>query len=184
AHLSREQAGDRFTGLRLAPGVGPLVFGVRAYELRDQRVPLSAVWPERAVRLLAERVAGAPQPGRVLESAAAERLTERRGDGPRAGSVTGTVADLLGRGWGVAEVARRVGLGERQLHRRCLDAFGYGPKHLARVLRMRRALRLADGDTPLAEVAITAGYADQAHLSREVRALAGVAVTQLLGRRP
>ena len=67
-----------------------------------------------------------------------------------------------------------MGLNERRLHRRCLAAFGYGPKTLARILRMNRAVDLARAGTPFATVAVAAGYADQAHLARDVRALAGV----------
>ncbi|MFD3682356.1 helix-turn-helix domain-containing protein, partial [Streptomyces sp. NPDC058613] len=77
----------------------------------------------------------------------------------------------------VAAVAAAVGLGERRLHRRSLDAFGYGPRTLGRVLRMRRALALARSGMRYAEVAHAAGYADQAHLAREVRALAGTTLT-------
>ncbi len=44
---------------------------------------------------------------------------------------------------------------------------------LARVLRLVRALELARGGMPYAAVAARAGYADQAHLAREVKALAG-----------
>ena len=61
-----------------------------------------------------------------------------------------------------------------RLHRRSLAAFGYGPKMLDRVLRLQRALGLARSGVPFATTAATAGYADQAHLSREVRSLAGV----------
>ena len=38
---------------------------------------------------------------------------------------------------------------ERHLHRRCLDAFGYGAKTLTRILRMNRALDLAERITVL-----------------------------------
>jgi AraC-like DNA-binding protein len=80
----------------------------------------------------------------------------------------------LDAGRDIGAVAAMLGITARQLHRRSLDAFGYGPKLLARVLRMHRALRLARAGTPLAETAARAGYADQAHLSRDVKALAGV----------
>ena len=66
------------------------------------------------------------------------------------------------------------------MHRRSLAAFGYGPKTLARILRFQRALALARAGTPLAEVAVRSGYADQAHLAREVRALAGVPLGRLM----
>ncbi|MEU4665925.1 helix-turn-helix domain-containing protein, partial [Micromonospora chalcea] len=71
-------------------------------------------------------------------------------------------------------------LGARALHRRSLTLFGYGPKTLARILRMRRALDLARAGAPLAEVAARSGYADQAHLTREVRELAGLPPSRLL----
>jgi transcriptional regulator GlxA family with amidase domain len=70
-----------------------------------------------------------------------------------------------------------VGLGELQLRRRFLDGVGYGPKTLARVLRFQRLLTLLTDDRPgrptLAEAAVLAGYADQAHMTAECIRLAG-----------
>lgn len=86
----------------------------------------------------------------------------------------GEVVARLRAGEGVAATAAAVGLGERRLHRLSLDAFGYGPRLLGRVLRLQRALALSRRGLAQAEVAYAAGYADQAHLTREVRALAGV----------
>jgi AraC-like DNA-binding protein len=76
----------------------------------------------------------------------------------------------------VATAARDVGLSERQLRRRSLDAMGYGPQTLGRILRFQRFVRLADvaPDRSLAELALDAGYADQSHLTRECTHLAGV----------
>lgn len=187
AHVVTDPPGTPVTGLRFAPGAGPRVFGVPAHELRDLRVPLAALWPERAVRELTERAMGErvmgeeagegrPTWGSELERAALRRLADagERDLVPRA-VLTGLRAGLP-----VREIAVRTGLSERQLHRRCAAAFGYGPKVLERVLRMRRALRLARAGRPLAEVAALAGYADQPHLSREVRTLAGVPMRELL----
>ncbi|MEE1928461.1 helix-turn-helix domain-containing protein [Streptomyces sp. TRM 70351] len=180
AQLSTEQPGDAWTGLRFAPGTGPAVLGVPAHELRDRRVPLDALWPPARVRRLAEYVAGAADRGAALETVAARTA----GAGPGAADpLYRAVAAGLAAGRGVAEVARAAGLSERQLHRRSLRAFGYGPKTLARVLRLQRALALARGGLPLAAVAAGAGYADQAHLARDVRALAGVPLTTLLAPR-
>ncbi|MFC4493162.1 helix-turn-helix domain-containing protein [Streptomyces ovatisporus] len=184
AHVHSPQTVSRITGLRFAPGTGPAVFGLPAYEVRDQRVPLGAVWPESAVRVLEERIASAAEPGRALEILAGERLGDEALKRSRtARPLNRSVVELLAHGRGVAEVARTVGLSERQLHRRCRDAFGYGPKTLTRVLRMQRALGMAGRTGSLAEVAVASGYADQAHLSREVRALAGVPPARLLGLR-
>ncbi|WP_380909474.1 helix-turn-helix transcriptional regulator [Streptomyces decoyicus] len=169
-------------GLRFAPGQGPAVFGVPAHELRDQRVPLADLWPAGRVRELAGRLAEAGATdsgggvGRLLEQTAVARLR----DGTTAGGRTAAVAAALARGRPVAEVARAVALSERQLHRLSLDAFGYGPKTLTRVLRLVRALDLARSGMPYAQVAARAGYADQAHLAREVKSLAGAPMGVLL----
>ena len=85
----------------------------------------------------------------------------------RAGRPVGPTADALG-------------LSARQLQRRCRISFGYGPKMLVRILRLQRALALAWRGHAFADVSATAGYADQAHLSREVKALAGVPLSELM----
>ena len=80
-----------------------------------------------------------------------------------------------------------LGIGERQLRRRFDDAVGYGPKTLQRVLRFQRFLALAEAertaggaDPDLARLAFAAGYADQAHLTRECTRLAGLPPAALL----
>ncbi|WP_117667665.1 helix-turn-helix transcriptional regulator [Micromonospora sp. MW-13] len=174
AQLSVSAAGDRWVGLRLPPGTGPAVFGVPAHELRDRRVPLADLWGPAAA--VAERTADGRAVGAALEEAARDRLRAAGGPDPLGAHLAGRLAA----GAPVGVVAAEVGLGARALHRRCQRLFGYGPKTLARILRMRRALALARAGTPLAEVAARAGYADQAHLTRDVRELAGVPPAALL----
>lgn len=70
--------------------------------------------------------------------------------------------------------AREVGVTERQLRRRFLDAVGYGPKRPQRVLRFQAFLRRSiEAEGGLAELAVGCGPMDQSHLSRETAALAG-----------
>lgn len=179
ARLTADPAGTSYVGLRLPPGMGPAVFGVPAVELRDARVDLGALWPAAAARRVTERAEEEPRDvAAALEAVAVARLAAAGGPDRLAAAL----ARELAGGHSVAEVARGVGLSERQLHRRSLELFGYGPKTLARVLRLQRALRVADSGGvpgPLAEIAAEAGYADQAHFAREVRALAGVPFTRL-----
>jgi AraC-like DNA-binding protein len=111
--------------------------------------------------------------------AAAARLTVAR---PPDRAVQAAVVRLLSPGQRVGELAADLGLSERQLHRRFLDAVGYGPKMLQRVLRLRRFLARADVD--LAAAAAQAGYSDQPHLTRECRQLTGLTPAQLALRRP
>lgn len=77
-------------------------------------------------------------------------------------------------------MADRLGLSTRQLHRRCLSSFGYGPRRLTRVLRLSRLCDERGSSVPLAQLAHATGYADQAHLSREVRELAGTTPARLV----
>ncbi|MEU5941375.1 helix-turn-helix domain-containing protein [Micromonospora sp. NPDC047548] len=176
AYRSASAPGERWLGLRLPPGTGPAVFGVPADELRDRRVPLDALWGRLAAEV-AERLGDRPT-GAALEAVVAARLAAAGGPDP----LGARVAALLAAGATVAATAAEVGLGPRALHRRSQDLFGYGPKTLARILRMRRALALARTGLGLAEVAARSGYADQAHLTRDVRELAGVPPAALLRR--
>ena len=83
-------------------------------------------------------------------------------------------------------VSDEVGLSPRQLRRRCEAAVGYGPKMLQRVLRFRRFVSLVDatgGATDLAEAAVSSGYADQPHLTRETVQLAGLTPAALIRTR-
>lgn len=174
AHLSTMGPGETFVGLRLPPGTGPSVLGVPADELRDLRVPLTDLWRARDARAAESRVA--PAPATALERLAAGRLAVVGGPDPLARQIAARLRD----GGTVTGIADALGLSARQLHRRCLPAFGYGPKTLGRILRLDRALAHARAGTPLATVAVVSGYADQAHLTREVRALAGVSPRELL----
>lgn len=176
AYLPVQVPGARGLGLRLAPGFGPEVFGLPANELRDQRVDLDAVWPTRVVRSLTDRVAAADDPGAVLEAIAAGSLAD--GDGPEPWALS--MAAAMRRGESVSDTARAVGFSERQLHRRSIAAFGYGPKTLARILRLQRALEHVHAGQSLALAAARAGYADQAHLSRDARRLAGATVSDVV----
>jgi len=163
-------------GLRFAPGFGPRVIGVPALDLTDSRVLLDDVWSSRHARQVVERLASSDDPGAVLEDIALEHA---RADDPDA-SLVDHIARRARCGDAVMSIAAAAGLSTRQLQRRCADAFGYGAKTLVRILRMSRALEMVRGGTTFAATAAVAGYADQAHLSRDVKDLAGVTLGQLV----
>lgn len=155
----------RWTGLRFAPGHAPSFLGVPGDALRDARVPLADLWGPVRARDLVERVARAVHAGAALEEIAAQAP-------PRDPATVATV-QLLAGGGSVAEVADALGLGVRTLHRRSLAAFGYPPQVLARVLRLQHAVAGLRSGLSASRVAQEAGFADQAHLAREVRAFTG-----------
>ena len=74
----------------------------------------------------------------------------------------------------VDAMAASAGIGVRQLERQFLEAVGLSPKAFIRTTRLQRALRLLRGGEPPADVAEACGFADQAHLAREFRSVAGV----------
>ncbi|GAA1896247.1 helix-turn-helix transcriptional regulator [Streptomyces durmitorensis] len=170
----------RYVGIRFYPGTAPAFLGVPAHELRDRRVDLADLWPSADARRLTERMDAARDPAAVLESLAVARAGENEPPDP----LLAHVVKALEAGRSIAATADEAGINARLLHRRSLAAFGYGPKTLARVLRLQRALALAGGGLAYAETAVVAGFADQAHLARDVKELAGMPLSELLSRRP
>lgn len=170
--------GQARCGVRFRVGAAGAGLRVPASELLDQRVPLRELWARRA-RRLEDRLAAAP----TIE-AALDALVEGVADAldPRPDPLVRQAALELTRGSSLAQVCRLVELGERQLRRRFHDAVGYGPATLVRVQRFQRFLSAAEEapETPLARLAADAGYADQAHLTRESRRLAGVSPAALV----
>lgn len=175
-------------GIRFHPGAAPALLGPPASELRDTRVAPDDLWG-RPGRELAERV-GEAVPAVRLQAMVAD-LTARAGDAAPPDPLVAAAVAWLEREPGAAvrvgALGPAVGLGERQLRRRFLDSVGYGPKTLARVLRFQRLLALLQRDPPLrptlAEAAILAGYADQAHMTAECTRLAGRSPAALVAGR-
>ena len=181
AHPDDLGPGTTIAAVRFRPGAAREVFGVPLDALRDARPGLADVWGPHAAEELAEAVAAAERPELVLAAAAAERLRGAAPSDPAMRSVARALQDARVPS-PVRGLADEVGLSERQLHRRCLAAFGYGAKTLHRVLRFQHALRRARGGDDLARVAHECGYADQAHMARDVSALAGTTMTSLVAR--
>lgn len=171
-------------GVRLRPGAAA-TFGVSGAELRDQHPTAEELWGA-AGRLLAQRAADAPDDRARLALLVDAVARHSAGARPTDPVVDGATRLLARGGATVAGVAAAVGVGERLLRRRFLDHVGYGPKTLGRVLRLQRLLTLAiTTDEGLAGLAALVGYADQAHLGREARALTGTTPARLVAaRRP
>ncbi len=164
------EPGSVLLGIRFRPGAGGAALGLPLSELRDRRVDLAELRPELAARLHAEL---APRDAADALSRLAAELAGTQADAAVEAAVE-RLADPRAR---VEALAGELGLSERQLRRRFHAAAGYGPKTLQRVLRFRRFLAASRED--LARAALEAGYADQAHLSRECARLAGTSPARL-----
>ena len=180
------EPGSVLVGIRFRPGAAHAALGVPASELAGRRLELDRLWGRPATALLGRLVdAGSP-------ALAADLLEQVFLDGaasaPEPDPIVAELVDRLQpwRARRVTDQASDLFLSPRQLRRRCLDAIGYGPKSLHRVLRFRGFLAridLGEESGDLARLAVRAGYADQAHLTRECVRLSGLTPRTFLAER-
>jgi AraC-like DNA-binding protein len=178
AKLERLPPGPR-VGIRFRTAAAGALLGLPARAVRDLRVPLAELWPREAALRLSEALEAADTMEcriAVLEAAVRERARSAPAPDPAVLAAVAAIGRRVRAPGAAREPAAAVPVGERQLRRRFADAVGYGPKQLERVLRLQRFLALSrtPAAPPLAVLALAAGYADQAHLGRECRDLAGV----------
>ena len=175
------KAGTVFVGVRFRPAAGGQVLGLPLSELRDQRVPLADLRGDTA-RALPATLSPAGAAAKILDVTGT--LVEDSSPDPAISAAAALLRDPAAR---AEDVAERVGLSERQFRRRSHAAIGYGPKTLQRILRFQRFVRLLDAAVlppDLAGLAVTTGYADQPHLTRECTALSGMTPAALARTRP
>jgi AraC-like DNA-binding protein len=165
------RAGTVIVGVRFRPSAGGTALGLPLSEVRDRRVALADLLPAAARRL----------PASLSPAEAAERAVDLAGlliaGAAPDHAVSRAAALLRDPAARTEDIAEQVGFSERQLRRRVHAAAGYGPKTLQRVLRFQRFVRMLDASAQqpdLALAAALAGYADQAHLTRECLALSGL----------
>jgi AraC-like DNA-binding protein len=163
-------------GIRFRPGRAHRVLGLPASELLDQRVSLEELWGAEGARIT-ERLLADPQ---QLSAVVAERLASPRYEADSL--VDEAVRRLLAGGPRVRTVVGDLPMSERQFRRSFTTSVGYGPATFLRVARLQRArnLSMAKPAMALAELALEAGYTDQAHLSRDLKDLTGSTPKQLL----
>jgi AraC-like DNA-binding protein len=175
--------GTTVIGVRFYPGVATAALGLPAGELVDLTLDLDEIWGRAAV-VLGELLAEARSP-EVALSILQERLAGRRAEGAEHDLVVLEAVRRLmpWRAGEIGSLSALLAISQSQLRRRCLAAVGVGPKALQRTLRFQGFLALVQsaalGGTPraggaLAALAAEAGYADQAHLSRECVRLTGL----------
>ena len=180
-HLS---PGARLFGVRFRPGAGALFLDARADELGDRDAPLADVVKAETAQLTDEVFEAENDADRI---AAVARFLAQAGARQRAedSRVRHAVGTLCRSHASVRDVAMAVRLSERQLERLFLERVGLRPKLFARVMRLQRAVALDSGTvtSSQAELALQAGYADESHLLRDFRALAGLSPRALAEER-
>ena len=176
-------AGTTIAGVRFHPGRASNFLGVPANALLNQSVALDDIsrtlhkklsWIADGTTLAARKAAlMAGLFNSVPHSSPADQV------------VNAAIQWLACRPNGqIGQLSAWTGLSARQLQRRFLAAVGYGPKTFHSILRFQYLLNLAAAKhnvRTLADLAAEAGYADQAHMTREVRHFSGTQPTVVLG---
>ena len=182
-YVDADQTGrTMMLGLRLRPGVLGSLIGHDARYLTDRSVSAEDVFG-KAARDLLGRIVSTPIPESALH-ALASFVAGRLGARPRRATDPAALAGALGRTASVEAAADALGLTPRAVHRGVIAGIGLGPKRFVRIQRLHRALAwmLPPRSRPMAAVAAEAGYADQAHFSRECSALLGESPARFLAR--
>ncbi len=150
-------AGARFTGVKLWPWAWQALGGPAAGGFVDEWIAVPEDSP--LARLI-------PQDDGAVVEALVHAFAGAR--------VPALGAALLG-GAGVGEAARHAGMSPRGLQRHFACHYGIPPRAYLRLLRLREALiGMQASAAPLADTAAAQGYADQAHMARDFRRIAGV----------
>jgi AraC-like DNA-binding protein len=165
-----------FVGVRFRPAMARAILDIEPVDCRDRDIPAAMI--DSGFAALEEELQACASPevalallGRRVDA----RLARRERFAPPA-RVREAVT-LLARGGNAVQVHRvalALGIAERSLHRDLVRWTGLAPKSMARILRMQRTIAaIRAGRMPLADLALRMGYADQAHMTRELTELAG-----------
>lgn len=171
---------EHVVGVSFRPGGTRAFCEAPASELVGRDVALADLWPAAHVRRLREQLLEAPRPSAaldVLEAALASAWRDR----PLHRASSAALRHFLQapEAARVSAVAEAAGMSVR----RFIDAFttdvGLTPKQFCRVRRFQHAVAAAHRGAAIdwADLAVAAGYYDQAHFIRDFRAFSGVTPT-------
>lgn len=175
--------GANILAARICPGLASSLLGIPASELLNRSVPLADVWGSTTTLEFGRIADQSTLPGRM---SAFEALLIMRGATARPvdNTVIAAIQWIARHPHGLVEqLSHWLGLSRRQIQRRFTIAVGHGPKLFQSVFRFQRLLYLASNEGVqgnLARFAADADYADQAHMSREVKRFSGKPPTALL----
>jgi AraC-like DNA-binding protein len=172
--------GGHIQGLRFRPGAALAWLDTPLSELVGRTMPLTDFWGYKAEAIQA-RLLELPVPERFSHLV---QMLEMHDTGDPPEDIQALFVRLSGadgRRASVRSLAVDIAVGERTLRRRSREHLGYGPKTLERILRFQTFLQCARDlrCDSLANLALQAGYADQSHMNREVKALSTLTPSEI-----
>jgi AraC-like DNA-binding protein len=158
-------AGAHLRGIRFRPAAVAAAFGTPASLLCNQTLPADSVLGSKFTR-------------RLTDPYWVDTWVRSVKPDPR---MSAAVCLLAARS--VHETARALDITARHLQRLVLAEVGLSPKTYQEIVRLRRFLDAIDTGAALAPAAASAGYADQAHLTRDIRRFCGLTPARLATER-
>lgn len=155
------------------------LFGVPMWHFEDAHVDLVEVLGPQG-RHLTERLQALgswTERFALLDEVFCARLEYGPSPAPE---VCGALSALWADASSLTRVTAATGWSARTVRARFREQVGLSPKAMARVFRLQHALRMLAAGTAAAHVAAVCGYHDQAHLSREVKAMTGLPPSQFV----
>jgi len=177
--------GATVLGMRFRPGAAVRWFGLPLTDIVGSEIDMRDLWGARALDMAGrlQDVSGTHEQAGLLQHLLTRMASSIEAPSWEGAAMFAMLQDDPGHeGEGVARLMRQLDLSERTLRRRSRELFGYGPKTLGRILRFQRfqALARRSRHAGLADMAYATGYADQAHLSREVLSLSGMTALEIV----
>jgi AraC-like DNA-binding protein len=161
----------------LQPWVAHRLFQGAAAEFAKETVALEDLWGQDAVRLvdqLSHLSSWKSQFARIDQLLAQKIKASNYQTRPEIRWAWRQL-EFWGGGLPIRQLAKAIGWSDRHFARCFRESIGTTPKAAARQIRFTQAHQLltAPQNYPLSEIALTCGYSDQSHLTREVRAFSG-----------
>jgi AraC-like DNA-binding protein len=177
----------RLVGVHFKPwGISPFV-DMPASELRDRWVPVDAVWQRSLERIRNQigDIVSATETLRVVEQELRSQLAEAPSRGLDLVRRTGGLLEASHGAVPVGALTDAASVSGNHLATQFKSHVGVTLKRVARICRFARLILSVDVLRPVdwSELALTAGYFDQAHFSREFKDFTGHTPTRYLALR-
>lgn len=166
-------AGAQYVGIRFAPRGFTCLFGRPAHEFTDRTVPLDSLFASSALAVRLAESPGTEASFGILDDHLSSRLSPACSN-PRLDAALETISTYQGN-ITVEQLARITDHSPRHLLRLFRESVGVGPKTYCRIVRFKTALRALRrrSEPDLLQIALEAGYYDQAHFIHEFNTFYG-----------
>ncbi len=157
----------------LKPEAAAHILGGALEKFANTKVDLKDVFNVRDVELLEERLAEAKDSAERVAHVEAFLMQCVRHAEPELAAYRAAKYLRHSPAMPVQQVAWKLDISERRLHRCFRTAYGISPKRFARIARVQKVLAARRNGFDWADIAYTCGFADQAHMIKDFGGIVG-----------